>query len=94
MEIEFSVVVVRSGCAFGLSRIFFAGIRELRVEPHKFSVVELGVEIDFVACIFRNVHAEMHGVRCARRDQMHVHDCAVGPRVAFVDDVAVGVDLL
>src|SRR6266567_3584518 len=94
MESEFAVVVVGSSRAFGLSGIRFAGIGELRVKPHKFSVVEFGVETDFVGGVFWNVHAEMYGVGRAGRNQMHKNSRPTRPRIAFVDDVAVGVDLL
>src|SRR5258708_38552632 len=94
MESEFAVVVVGSSRAFGLSGILFAGIGELRVKPHEFSVIEFGVETDFVGGVFWNVHVEMCGVSRAGRNQMYKNSCPTRPRVAFVDDVATGVDLL
>ena len=94
MEIECSIVVIGRVGGYCLSRIFFTGVGELRVPPHEFPVVELRVKIDFVASIFRDVNSVMHGIGCAGRNEMHEDGRPARPRIAFVDDIAVSIDLL
>jgi hypothetical protein len=73
--------------------VLFPGKGKLRVEPLKLSIVQLGMQRDVFTGAFRNMHAEMHGICCARRDQMHVNDRTAGPSISFVDGIAVRIDL-
>src|SRR5690348_12618 len=98
VECKLSVIIVRSGflsaAARELSHIFGnAGKGELRVVPAEFAVVQLGVQRNFVATVFRNVQVVVHCIGRAWRNQVDVNDGARGPGIALVDDVAVAVNL-
>ncbi len=43
--------------------------------------------------VFRNAHAIVHGVSRAGWNQTHIHHRARGPGIAFVDGIAVSIDL-
>src|SRR6266853_624992 len=83
-------VTGRSGIAF---RLPDTREREMRVEPGELAIVQLGVECNFVSCIFRNVEAEVRGVGGAGRDQMDVNNRASRPGISFVNGIAVAIDL-
>src|SRR2546421_9842731 len=65
----------------------------MRVEPSELAIVELRMQCDFVACIFRTVQTVVCSVRRARRDQMDVNNGASRPSVSFVDGIAVPINL-
>jgi len=65
----------------------------MRIEPGELAIVQLGMQCDFVARIFRNVETKVRGVRRAGRDKMDVNNGASRPGVSFVDGISVPIDL-
>src|SRR5215831_21406888 len=94
LEIPAAVVVMRSELALRLLRILLSAIGKLRVPPHEFAVVQPGMQMDLFARAFRNMNPIVNRVRRPRRNQMYEHGGPAGPRIAFVDDVSVRVNLL
>ena len=76
----------------GLLRIAHAGEGELRVPPCELPIIHLGLEVDAVAGIFWNLQPVVHGVGRAWWNQSHVGHRSRGPRVPFVDGIAVAVE--
>src|SRR5258708_10779724 len=89
----FAIVVVFRNVGMGIVGVTDADKRELRVPPHEFSVVELGVKRDCTACVFWNVQTIVNSVRRARRNQANINEGACGPSIALVDGIAVSVNL-
>src|SRR5438445_607080 len=65
---------------------------KLSVRPHKFAIVQLGMQSDLVTRIFRNVKAVVRSVRRTRRNQMHVNCGAIRPGISLVDRISVRID--
>src|SRR5713226_10728784 len=65
----------------------------MRIEPAELPVVEPSMQGDLVAGIFRNVETIVRRVRRARRNQMDVDNGTSRPGVAFIDGIAVPINL-
>ena len=62
-------------------------------QPRELAITQTRMQRDLVPGILRNVHAIVHGIGRARRNQAHIHHCARRPRVPLVDGIAVRIDL-
>src|SRR5580700_4233228 len=67
--------------------------REVSVEPTELTIVQFGMQRDFLARIVGNVQTVMRSVGSTRRDEMDINNGASGSGVAFVDGIAVPVNL-
>src|SRR5438270_3640754 len=65
----------------------------MRSVPGQFPVAQTRMQRDIAAGILGDMHAIVHGVRSARRDQADVYNCASGPCIPLVDGIAVRIDL-
>src|SRR5260370_35270942 len=88
-----TIVVVGGGCSSEVAWICFirfdARERKMSVEPTELSIVELRMQCNLVARIFRNVETIVRRVGCSRRNQMHVNHRARRPGIPLVDGIAV-----
>src|SRR5213079_1955970 len=86
------VVIIR--CDFRLlNGIRNAGKRKLRVPPGKFAIAKSRVQCDLASCVLGNVYSIVNSICCARRNYVNVNYCARGPRVAFVNAIAMRIHL-
>ena len=51
-------------------------------------------QADPIAGVLGNLHAVVNRIGRPRRDQVYIHHRPCRPRIAFVDDIAVSIDLL
>ena len=77
-----------------LSRLRLSGVSPLREVPREFAVVQLRLEFDRTAGVFRNRNAEVRHIRRTRLNELHVENAAGLPRVAFVDGIRSAVQLI
>ena len=91
MEIELAVVGIDTRRR--LPGIGLARKRKLRVPPRELSVEQPRVQRDLRSRIVRHVHAVVHRIRRPGRDEPHIHHRTRGPGIAFVNRIAVSIDL-
>jgi len=82
-----------SGVTSPSSAVRHAPECKLRVPPLEFPVVQLGVQVDVFARVFRHVQAVVHCIRGAGRYQPNINNGAARPRIALVDGIAVRINL-
>ena len=92
VEVPFAIVVVRRNVTRRV-RVRHAPECKLRVPPLEFPVVQLGVQVDVFARVFRHVQAVVHCIRGAGRYQPNINNGAARPRIALVDGIAVRINL-
>src|SRR5437764_12198353 len=101
----FAIVIPRTlvrfrGSAGARTSIFVLGVAfrnahkcELCVPPGELAVAEARVQGDLASRALGNVQAVVHGVGSAWRNQVDVNAGTRGPRIAFVDGIAVFINL-
>ncbi len=77
-----------------LSRLRLARIRVLRVVVRELAVVQLRSQRNRTLGILRDVHAIVHRIGRARRNQSNIQQAACLKRIALVDRIALTVELI